>query len=186
MKPSLLVVIGLPVCIFIASLMPVGARPVSKLENIHSIPYPVLYEGSSTIAQLVTEPLAHADVALHEPVLGKKLRLKIVYDAIHITSLAVGVREDSFWLSYANRQPICGPPPSQSCTPNFEPEVVLTLPLTDKLQETDRSIDLMFFAEGENPQWALHQLKASVEYDIPPWPQLKNYIRSLVKRERAL
>lgn len=156
--------------LLLASLLPQGLRDHGPVENIHGIPYPA--EDDHII---ITEPLAHADIYLNESVLAKKLVLEIDFDPGNTTGLAVGVREDPFWLSYDGRVPAAR---------------TVVIPLTDKLQEPNRSIDLMFFAEAPRSPgevgWELHSLSARVEYALPDWPQLRNYARSILYRERAL
>jgi hypothetical protein len=44
----------------------------------------------------------------------------------------------------------------------------------------------MFFAEGENPQWELLELKAEIKHAVPTYVQFKDYARAILKRERAL
>ncbi len=180
--------------IFFISLLPLKRPALGPIENIHGIPYPT--EGNSII---VTEELAHADIYLREPVLAKKIILEIDFEPGNLTSLSVGIREDSFWLSYGGKQEIYSTPTLISPSREGEkPEGVstisVTIPLTDKLQEPDRSLDLMFFAEPlpapRSPQgevgWELHNIQASVVYAQPAYAQFRNYISSILKRERAL
>lgn len=189
MTKTILSALGLTALIFCLSLLPRGQRELGTIENIHGILYPELVEGH-TRARLITESLAHADIYLEEPVLAKQLELTLTYRPINLTTLAVGVREDSFWLSYGERQEIYRQVDSPvSVTDGNSPgvsTVQLTVPLTDKLQETDRSLDLMFFAEGDTPLWELHDLKANVTYARPTYRQFRNYVGSVLKRERAL
>ena len=159
--------------IFLASLLPQGTRRLGPIENIRGIPYPRLAKEQI----LITEHLAHADVYLKEPALAKQLLLEIDYDSGNTTSLFVGVREDSFWQSYGSRVPLN----------REESKARIVIPLTDKLQETDRSLDLMFFAEAnDDPLWEISSLRASVQYSVPNWPEFKNYVRGILYRERAL
>lgn len=164
--------------IFVVSLLPIGPRSTGPIENTQGIPYPRLQDKI-----IVTEELAHADVYLREPVLGKNLVLEIDFTPVNITSLAVGVREDSFWLSYGSRQEIYPTPTEGVSTVSVE------IPLTDKLQEADRSLDLMFFAQapdGQEPQWELHDLKIRTSYAPITYTEFRNYLGSLINRERAL
>lgn len=182
--------------ILVVSLLPTGSRRVSPLENISSVLYPELagselvepVEGLSNI-QVITESIAHADIQLSEPVLAKQLKLTVRYRPVNLKSLAVGVREDSFWLSYSRRQEIfrADNTPGVALAAPAVQEAQITIPLTDKFQETDRSLDLVFFAESESdPYWELHGLQARVAYAWPSWPEFKNYVRSVLSRERAL
>lgn len=179
--PYIVVAFPITIGIYAASLLPAGTRPVSLIENIHGIPYPERRIENMSV-RVITEDLAHADIALQEPVFGKQLVLTITYRPVNLTSLSVGVREDSFWLSYGSRQPV------PAARDSVQTETV-TIPLTDKLQERDRSIDVMFFAEapaGQDPQWQLYAIEARTEYDWPTSRELRNYLRSIIKRERAL
>lgn len=164
---------ALTILIFGLSLLPHGQRNVTPLENIHGIPFP-----SQNNAQVITEELAHADVLLNEPVLAKNLTLTMTFRPGNLERLGVGVRENEFWLSYT---PIM-------LYPNPHLTQTVTIPLTDKLQEKDRSLDLMFFAEAKNnsPRWELVNLTASTEQAIPTTTQLKDYLRSIIYKERAL
>lgn len=159
--------------LFAASLLKTGERTVAPLENIHGIPYPTQND-----AQLITEKLAHADIFLTEPVLAKNLNLTISFEPGNLKQLGVGVRENEFWLSYT-------PVPLY---PNINQTQTITIPLTDKLQEKDRSLDLMFFAEAKNkqPQWEVVSVKATTKHVMPTKAQLKDYLRSIIKKERAL
>lgn len=172
--------------LFLISVTFFGSREVGTIENIDGIPFPRTDKGIS-----VTEKLAHADIYLREPVFAKSLTLRITAVPHNLTRLAVGVRSDSFWLSY-NRIPLLTDPPLQQ-----EAHATLTIPLTDKFQETDRSIDVMFFAEyeGSTPavdegvedrtHWILKDISATVAPSLPSWAQWKDYARAVLLRERA-
>lgn len=159
--------------LFTASLLKTGERTVTPLENIHGIPYPAQND-----AQLITEELAHADIFLTEPVLAKNLILTITFRPGNLDRLSVGIRENDFWLSYT----------PTSLYPNTNHTQTITIPLADKLQEKDRSLDLMFFGEaGSNqPTWKLLSLQAITQSATPTKAQLKDYLRSIIKKERAL
>lgn len=163
----------LTVIIFGLSLLPHGQRDITLLENIHGIPFP-----TQKNAQIITEELAHADILLREPVLAKNLILNIIFRSGNLERLGVGVRENEFWLSYT---PI-------ALYPNPNLTQTITIPLTDKLQEKDRSLDIMFFAEAKNnsPRWELVNLTATSELTTLTTVQLKNYLRSVIYKERAL
>jgi hypothetical protein len=69
--------------------------------------------------------------------------------------------------------------------------------LSDKFQETDQSIDIMFFATttpvtdaaakslGDTSSWELYNVYAGVKVAQPTKAQLRNYIGSIIRRERA-
>lgn len=164
--------------VFLVSLIPIREATLGPIENIHGIPFPKNNGGT-----VITEELAHADVYLNEPVLAKNLFLIIDFESGNLTSLSVGVREDSFWLSYGNRQEF------YSTIHDPQSHNPIIIPLTDKLQETDRSVDLMFFAEapaGQEPLWELRDIQIETQFSDVTYPQFRNYIGSILKRERAL
>ncbi|MBI1833817.1 MAG: hypothetical protein HYR90_03235 [Candidatus Andersenbacteria bacterium] len=162
-----------------------GPREVSALESIAGIPYPRLDDSVQ-----ISEKLAHADIYLREPVFMKELELTIRFHPGNTKNLTVGVRENDFWLSY--------PPVVLWTAGNAHEwqERTITVPLTNKFQETDRSIDLMFFAETDTPtdidaginqtaSWEVRELSARVRYTWPTIAETKDYIRSVLRRERA-
>lgn len=181
-KPILLLVVGsvsLTLGILGTSIIPIGTRELSSLETIRSIPYPA-QDG----AIYIDEPLAHVDLYVGQPVLAKKLVLTVQYIPVNVTSLDVGVRDASFWLSYSKHALY-----TAEDAASYDPQPITTtvsIPLTDKLQEPDQSVDLMFFAAGEKPAWKLVSLTAEVHHTPPSWPQFKDYARAIVYRERAL
>ncbi len=167
--------------LFAAPLLKAGERAITPLENIHGIPFP-----ARDNAQVITEPLAHADIFLVEPTLAKNLALTITFHPGNLDRLGVGIRENDFWLSYT-------PTPlnhSTSAPPagGWRTTQTITIPLTDKLQEKDRSLDLMFFAEAKSSevQWELVSLTAATTPTMPTKAQLADYLRSIIKKERAL
>jgi hypothetical protein len=169
----------LALIIFFMSLIPAGERSLGHLETIYGIPYPA----RANVIH-VDEPLAHADLYLRQPAFGKQLELTVDYIPSNIESLAVGIRENGFWLSYP-QQPMYDR--ETTTTSNLSPITSkVTIPLTDKLQEPDQSLDLMFFAEGENPEWELVSLTARVTHDWPTYREFKDYARATLYRERAL
>ena len=177
---SIVIISGVATLVlYSASLVPAGQREISALETIRSIPYPVV-EGRIQI----DEPLAHADVYLQQPLFAQELIITVSFVPTTINELAVGVRENSFWLSYP-KYTIYSLEKLPTTTYELQTETV-TIPLTDKLQEVDQSIDLMFFAEGEDPAWELVSLTTSVQHAVPTWTQFKDYARAIVYRERAL
>ncbi len=180
--------LALVTIIFIGSLLPAGSRTLGPIENIDGMPF-----ATNNGATQVTQQLAHVDVYLREPVLLKQLRLKIDFDPLAVERLEVGVRADSFWLSYPReviydrRQGVGG---------RRTQEVVI--PLTDKLADADRSVDVMFFAKtltsgeevdrgaSDDTHWQLWRLAASVERAWPNAKQLKDYVKSILGRERII
>lgn len=197
--------------LYIVSLLPVGSRSVTTLTNVHGIPYeqvdPVRDRAPEVPARLVeprslsgvdqeimvTQSLAHVDVQLQEPVFGKQLKLSFSFRPEKSQTLAVSVRENDFWLSY---QPIIfyDTRVEGSHAP-FERTV--TIPLTDKLQDADRSIDVMFIANGQTDSslqdevqdstlWYIRDIGAEVTYGWPTATAMKDYVKSLLTRERPL
>ncbi|MEX1112797.1 MAG: hypothetical protein WEC84_05030 [Candidatus Andersenbacteria bacterium] len=174
------------VAIFALSLLPVGARSYGVVENIDGIPFPAI-DGATHIS----EKLAHVDVYLKEPVVFKRLVMTVEFDPKDLVQLEVGVREGEFWLSYPRHAlAVAGSGGRQSVT--------IPIQLSDKLQDTDRSIDVMFFATAEGAsakedegvddaaQWELYALDFRTEFVVPTASELKDYMRSIVKRERPL
>lgn len=184
-----LAAVGLVVVLFGVSLLPTGERTVRPLHNLHGVPYPVAGTG-----QLILEKLAHTDVYLREPVFAKQVVLDITFIPYATGELAVGVRRDPFWLSY-ERKTFFEQRGGEQTTPQTARVVI---PVTDALQEADRSIDVMFFAgtdfseatldlgETDTTRWQLVSLQAAVLYSWPTVEQAKDYIRSIVQRERPL
>lgn len=185
---TLLVGVGIAAIVFGVSLLPVGLRTMGPLENIDGIPYAAVGEKI-----VVLEKLAHMDVYLTEPVLFKRLLLTVEFDPQQLSSLDVGVREGPFWLSY----------PKYSLYTDRDDTSgrisrTVSIPLTDKIQEENRSIDVMFFAtsktstssedEGtEDPtHWELYDIAVSTEYAMPTMVEVKDYVRSVLKQERPL
>lgn len=167
--------------------MGAGPRAISPIENIHGIPFPAL-PGQPTI---ITEKLAHTDIFLKEPVLAKKLKLTVTFSPGNLTKLEVGVRENSFWLSYPKVTLYAGNEGGLSITKT------ITIPLTDKLADKGGSVDLMFFATNPTSQtiedegiadqtlWQLYSLKTEVFPTWLSWPEVKDYIKSIITREKA-
>lgn len=175
--------------IFCIPLFYRGSRSLGAIENIHGIPFPKTDEGT-----VVTEKLAHADIFLAEPVLAKNVRLAITFNPGNSTKLSVGIRENDFWLSYPKVE-------LYEATSNAQPVTqtkIISIPLTDKLQDKDRSIDLMFFAENsassaavdegihDQTSWQLVSLEAEVLPTLPTKPEFKDYVKSILKKERPL
>lgn len=171
-----------------------GERVVTLLTTIRGVPYPSLQNRT-----VITESLAHADIELVEPVLAKELELTLEFIPHRTTSLAVGIRRDPFWLSY--KPTVFYTSTTESTKPI---SATVNIPLTDKLQDADRSIDLMFFADTspaeivsgssavldtptlDTTNWELVSISARVHPTRPDGTAIKEYVRSIFKRERPL
>lgn len=166
----------IPIVIFIGSIFSAGERQIGKLENIWGIPYP--NNGSMIIVQ---EKLAHADIFLQESVFGKNLHLTVSFNPGAAEAIDVGIREGGFWLGYA-KEPLYrkGKDPNGFQTKEF------TVPLTSMFQDTDRSIDMMFFADRDVVSWSVHAVRATVNPVFPTFQEIKEYGKSIITRERAL
>lgn len=180
--------VGLVVAVLGISLFPRGERPVSALTNVHGVAY-----GYVAQEALITQALAHLDVELREPVAFKKLELTFEFDPKQIQTLAVGVRDNPFWLSY---QPTVFYDADAADSRATQAARVI-IPLTDKLQDADRSIDVMFIANGQtevslkdelgdSTHWSISDIRAEVTYDWPTWAAAKDYARAVLTRERPL
>jgi hypothetical protein len=170
--------IAIPCAIFAVSLADVGERNLGVIENIHGIPYP---ERNGSI--LITEEMAHADLFLRESVFAKDVKVVVAFDPGNATSLDLGVRENEFWLSY-RKYPLYR---QGMDAPGFQTKEI-AIPLTDVLQDTDQSVDLMFFADNTqgSVEWRIHAFHASLFTDMPRVAEIKAYIKSILVRERAL
>lgn len=183
----ILIAVVIVVILFVFEFSRRGERAVGVLETIDGIPF-VQYRESI----LIQEKLAHADVYLREPVVFKDLVLDVEFNPGNLNSLSVGVRENPFWLSY-EQIPIYFKASDQG---TIRREI--TIPLSNKLQEIDRSIDIMFFGstdrstgaidEGihDDASWKLLSLSASVRPTLPSRSYIVDYIKSVISRERAL
>lgn len=164
--------------VLLAYIWPVlhtGSRDVGVIENIYGIPYAT--QGDNT---QITEELAHADIYLVEPAAFKELRMVISFDPQELNSLDVGIRENSFWLSYSKVRIY---EKGTDASGRQTKEVVI--PLTDKFQEPDRSLDMIFFASPKEPTWTIYDISAEVTVTKATIPQIKNYLVSVIKKERA-
>ena len=154
-----------------------GERDLGALESIQGIPFPKLEDST-----IILEEMAHVDLFLRENVFAKKVTLTISFDPEDSTTLDVGVRENEFWLSYI---------PYRLYEKGVDPEGVQTkeieIPLTSALQDVNRSVDLMFFSSGKaDTKWRIHAFRATVEPIMPTIKETKNYIKSIIVRERPL
>lgn len=167
------------IIIFSASVIIPASLTLGKLENIHGIPFATIDHQTH-----INEPLAHIDVYLNQPVFARTLELTISYLPNETSQIMTGVRENSFWLSY-NPQTIY----NVNTHPTFNNQTktsIIDIPLTDKLQEPNRSIDLMFFANPDTANWEIINIKARTKLSIPSTTMLIDYIKSILKRQRAL
>lgn len=163
----------IPFFIFCISLLQSGERTVKNLETIHGIPYP-----SDAGKIIIEEDMAHADVNLQEPVLAKQATFVVSFDPGNASSIDFGVRENDFWLSY-QKYPLFRASSDQRKLQTKE----ITVPLSNMFQDTDRSLDIMFFADSP---WSINAIRATVTPVLPTLQELKAYIKSVIKRERAL
>lgn len=171
---------AIPMALFCYSLTRSGERVVEPLETMHGIPYS-LSNGKTTIE----ENLAHADINLIEPVLAKTLHLTIAFDPGNTSHIDVGIRENDFWLSY-KKYPLF----DTLKDPKGSQIKEISIPLSDAFQETDRSIDMMLFSETQSTTahvlWNIGAIRATVESNIPTTEEMFSYIKSIIKKERAL
>ncbi len=186
----LLLGVCLAVLILLPSLVRTDVRQTTALESITSVPMP--RQANNVV---VTEPLAHTNILLHQPVFAKELILNIKFIPKDAENIAVGVRENSFWLSY---QPTTFYERDTADSQSVQEQIV-KIPLTDKLADTDQSLDVVFFtnypvdvnAFTKNPtqsevNWELVGLTAEVKNTLPSWPETKDFIKSVIYRERVL
>lgn len=189
---SVIIGICLTILIFTATILPTGKRSTTTIENIASIAFPVTPQGTA-----ITEALAHTNIQLKEPVFAKKAIVTVTYIPHSTKQLALGIRENSFWYSY---MPI----------PFFEAQAgagsdtaikkaVIEIPLTDKLADTDQTIDMLFIANGpidptllaaqptqDTTYWQLVDLQVTVAHSIPSTAEFKDFVRSILSRERVI
>lgn len=180
--------VGIALLVYLLPVVSSGTRGIGTLETIHGVPYP--HDGETII---VEEKLAHTDVYLQEPVFAKQLHLFVSFEPGNTDAIDVGVREGGFWFGYA-KQPLY----RKGKDPNGFQTKELTFPLTTAFQEKDRSIDIMLFgtsatstaaieeADNDTVFWKLHSMIASTRTYMPTIQEAKEYIRSIVSRERAL
>lgn len=172
----ILIAIALPGVLYAASVFSAGERRVGVIETIHGIPYP-----HDEAATLVEEKLAHVDVFLQEPVFGKKLTVTVSFDPGNTQVIDIGVREGAFWLGYAKTQ-LYRKGIDQK---GFQTKHIV-FPLTAMFQDTDRSIDIMFFADRDTVSWSMYALRATAAPTMPSRSEIISYIHAVLSRERAL
>lgn len=168
--------VALAAIFYAASLYSSGDRRIGVIESIHGIPYP-----RNAGAIVIEEQLAHTDVFLQEPVLGKMLTSTVTFDPGTAQTIDMGVREGAFWLGYTKL-----PLYKKGIDIRELQTKTLVFPLSTMFQETDRSIDMMFFADRDDVSWKIHSMQASTTTVMPSRSDIILYIRSVLSRERAL
>ena len=174
--------------VYMRSVLSSGTVAIAPLETIHAIPYP-LQNGVT----LVNEKLAHADIFLQAPVFAKKLSLTVTFDPKNTTSIDAGIRSGSFWLGY-DKQSLY----KKGVDSVGIQKKTLVFPLTASFEDTNQSIDLMFFGqsaqsttaveedETDTVSWSVSDIHATVHPMLPSKAQVKDYIKSLWNREREI
>ncbi|MGH9857920.1 MAG: hypothetical protein ACRD4B_08760, partial [Acidobacteriota bacterium] len=127
---------ALLITLYVASIVWPKSVDRGQLETIHGIPYP---QHGQAIE--VTESLAHTDVYLAQPAAFSALTITLDFDPQQLDQLSVGLRQDSFWLSYPKLTIY-----QKGSFPRGRQTRTLTIPATTAFQEQDQSLDLMFFA----------------------------------------
>ena len=170
-----------------------GARNITTVETIQGIPFTVLPQGATAI----TESLAHADIELKESVFGKNAVVTISFIPYDITVLDIGIRENPFWLSYT-RIPIYNEA-KDTLPKNKVHTKTVVIPLTDKIQDSKRTIDLMLLSDTRNERatdlknnransvyWELDNISVTVNPSIPTPSAIKDFAKSILSKERPL
>lgn len=184
--PALFLSVLACLLIFAFTLVPTGEREIAQPTNLDGIPFAKTEEGV-----VVSESLAHASLYLNQPGLFKELKLTADFIPPAEHKLLVGVRENSFWLSYS---PV-----------EVKPNEPVYIDLNDKLQDRDQSYDIMFFAmpsdipsieiwlenrPQDKTEWILKSLKAETKNKMPrsggDWLNFLNFFFSAGIRERAI
>jgi hypothetical protein len=172
---------------FCIPLFSSGERRVGTLETIHGIPYPT-EQGSIS----VTEKLAHADIFLQEPVLGKDAAIQITFNPGNAVEIDLGIRENDFWLGYV-KVPLFRKGIDREGFQTKE----LHIPLSRAFQETDRSLDVMLFAKSasssdaveeadmDSVAWSVLSMGVRVTPHFPTMDDIQGYGKSIITRERA-
>ena len=180
----------LTILILLPSASKTGLRETTPIETITSVSMPM--EATHT---LITEPLAHTNILLRQPVFAKKVILTITFIPKDVENIAVGIRENSFWLSY---EPITFYTRQGTGSKDVQQQTV-TIPVTDKLADRDQSLDVILFTNSpvsidsfiQNPtqsqvNWELASLSAELKNALPSWAATKDFIKSIAYRERVL
>lgn len=179
---------ALMLAIYIFPIFSSGSRNIGNIETIHGIPYPK--DGQAII---VEEKLAHADIFLQEPVLAKQLILTISFEPGNTKAIDVGIREGGFWFGYA-KEPLY----RRGVDPAAFQTKQIRFPLSTAFQDTDRSIDSMFFSttsvstadieeqDHDSVSWKVYSVTANVAPYAVSYAEVKSYLHSILSRERAL
>ena len=114
-----------------------SSKDIGPIENIKGIPFP---QENGTI--LITEELAHTDIYLNEPRLGRQAKIKINFTPLATSSISVGIRENPFWLSYKEYPIYNAPAANKNESVNSAIQAEITIPLTDKILDQNNSLDL--------------------------------------------
>ena len=161
-----------------------------QIENIDGIPFP---KPDHTV---ITEKLAHADVYVNNFSFARVLKITTTFQPLNTTSLFIGIRENSFWLSYPKYEICCTTEQRDNNTSSISATV--TIPITDKLIDTNGSLDLMFFStnatstdkedEGisDKTMWILEDIQITSRPTTPTIPEIKDYILSRFKHKKPL
>lgn len=189
-----IVIISIFVTLFVFSdiMIKDGDVLLTPLETIDGIPYS--HDGARV---LVDETLAHSDVLLNASRFGKTLYLTIRFLPGSADTLAVAVRENSFWFSY---QPVIFYDRQQAgAAIEGEIEKTVTFPLTDKIQSDDQSLDVMFFARNKTNlpdpalersqntiSWQLQSITGKQQSEIISWREFKQFSKRFLTRERPI
>lgn len=175
---ALILAVFISLGVFVVSVSASGSRNLGVLETIHGIAYPS-HQGST----IILEDMAHTDLFLKEPVLAKQVKFTVTFDPQTAEAIDIGVRDNEFWLSYV-KYPLY----RKGIDPTKIQTKEISIPLSKALQDIDRSVDVMFFAEDaqSTPQWSIDEFHASVEFDMPTFSDIKSYAKSILSRERAL
>jgi hypothetical protein len=186
-RNTIIISAGALIILMLAVFLPTASTGVRQgaFENIRSIPFPVTHRGI-----LITEKLAHVDLLIPGLVVAKKLDLTLTLSPPINAPTFIGVRENSFWLSYT-WIPLTLPNETEQTLTRE-----ISIPLTDKIQDQDGSVDLMILTgtpaqvlppetgPQEKITWTLQEFSAVI---TPTWPspsEWRNFVTSLVYRER--
>ncbi len=162
--------------IYIRPILYSGPVNIAPLETIHAIPYPI--QDNTTH---ILESLAHADVFINSPVFGKEIAITITFNPEHANTIDLGVRNGVFWLGYDKEQLY-----NKDVDKAGLQTKTLLFPVTASFQDTNQSIDMMLFTDGEPVQWSVSDIHARVYPVMPTMSQTKDYIKSLWNREREI
>jgi hypothetical protein len=158
---------------------------VSNPTNIDGIAF-----STSNGSILISEQLAHSDLAINRPVLASTIVISLEFIPVRINYLALGIRQGEFWLDYD---------PIVIFEGNSHNEIVnfnASIPVTAALQDRDQTLDLMLIASpdalkqpdlgvDDKTWWEIKSINISIRNELPSMSDLRNYVGSIVRRERA-